>query len=335
MATILEIASLVMLFIYYVVAYIKVRRRSEQLPVVVRFEPAGGLSPALARYVWKGCVDQRTVATVFAQLAVKGLINIEPGPKGTYHITRTKLSGTLPPITREEQVALDWLFSNFLTENNFKPQHDSQGCVSALTGALQKQTGSLYYSTNYGHIGLGTLLSLVCVFAAAYFQPSHDRAGVFILTWITFWTVLLAAVVVWSTLVSSVIDLVREIGGWSRLLFGILVSGFVFVALISVSLRLKNIASPEFVVWLIAMSALAPLASRFLRNITDNGAELKWQLEGFREFLLAAEQDRLDRMQTPGEALRSKEQNLAYAIALEVKEGWGDELTNACHPQFA
>jgi hypothetical protein len=91
----------------------------------------------------------------------------------------------------------------------------------------------------------------------------------------------------------------------------------------------------EFVASIIAMSALGPLASIFLKNITENGAELKWQLEGYREFLLAAEQDRLDRMHMPREALRSKEQNLAYAIALEVKEGWGDELTNACHPQIA
>ncbi len=335
MATAFETAALVGIVCYYVAAYLKVRRRPEQLAVVVRFEPAGGLSPAVARYIWKGCVDQRTVASVFAQLAVKGLINIEPDPKGTYHITRTKPSGTLPAITREEQVALDWLFSNFLTENNFKPQHDWQGCVSALTGALQKQTGNLYYSTHYGYISLGMLVSLLSVFAATYMQPSHDRAGIYVLTWTTFWTVLLAVIVIWSTVVSSVMDLFHEIGDWSRLLFGILVSSFVMAALTAVSYRLKNIASLEFVLWVAAMSALGPMASRYLRNITDNGAELKRQLEGFREFLMAAEQDRLDRMQTPREPLRSKEQNLAYAIALEVKEGWGDELTNACHPQIA
>lgn len=335
MAAIFEIASLVALSCYYVAAYMKVRRRSEQLPVVVRFEPAGGLSAAVARYVWKGCIDQRTVATVFAQLAVKGFITIEPGPKGTYHITRTKPSGPTPPITREEHVALDWLFSNFLSENNFKPEHDSEGCVSALSGALQKQTGSLYYSTHYGYVGLGTILSLVSVFAGASMQLTHDRTGIYILTWVTFWTVLLAVVVAWSTLISSAIDLLHHIGDWRRVLFGMLFSSFVVVALAAVSGRLKNAASSEFVVWVIAMSALGPLASRFLRNITERGAELKWQLEGFREFLMTAEQDRLDRMQMPQEPLRSKEQNLAYAIALEVKEGWGDELTNACHPQFA
>ena len=335
MANVLEIASLVVLLCYYVGAYIKARRRSEEHPLVVRFEPAAGLSPAVARYVWKGCVDQRTVASVFAQLAVKGLINIEPVSNGAYHITRTKPSGALPAIAREEQVALDWLFSNFLTENNFNPQHDSQGCVSALTGALQKQTGSLYYSTHYGYVAFGTLLSLLCVFASARFQLSHDRAGIYILTWVTFWTVLLATIVIWQTLIASVVDLINDIGDWSRLLFGIFVSSFVLAALVAVSLRLKNIASSEFVAWVIAMSALGPLASMFLKNITDRGAELKWQLVGFREFLMAAEQDRLNRMHMPHEALRSNEQNLAYAIALEVKEGWGDEFANACHPQFA
>jgi hypothetical protein len=333
MGTFLQIAFPLALACYYLVAWLRVRRQPEYHPVVVQFEPAEGLSPAAARYVWKGAIDQRTVACVFAQLAVKGLIRIEAA-KGCYHIKRTNPSPT-PSVTREEQVALDWLFSNFLTENNFKPTQDSQGCIAALTGALQKQAGGLYRATHYGYIALGVMLSLVAVFATASTIRSADRVGVFILSWILFMTGIVGAIVLWTTFISSIIDLARGIGNFSRLFFGILVSAFVMTCLVMVAIQLNHLASTPFVVSVMLMAALNSVAGFFLRSTTSRGMAVQQQLEGFREFLMAVEQDRLDRFNLPRTALQSKERNLAYAIALEIKEAWGDELANACYPQIA
>ena len=51
-------------------------------------------------------------------------------------------------------------------------------------------------------------------------------------------------------------------------------------------------------------------------------------------FLLAVEQDQLDRMNPPKQEIQYAA-NLAYAIALEVKEAWGDHLTNELYPSLS
>jgi hypothetical protein len=333
MSLVLEIAFPLTLVFYYVVAYFKVRQKPEYRPVVVQFEPAEGLSPAVARYVWKSCVDQRTVACVFAQLAIKGLIHIEPA-KGAYHITRTTLASTTPAVTREEQIALDWLFSNFLKENDFKPAHDSEGCIAALTGSLQKQAGGLYHATHYGYIALGILFALAAAFITASAIQTSDRGGVYILTWAAFMATLLAMGTVWVTLIIPIADLLKGIGSFGRLLFGVPVSGFALIALGATLIKLEDVASAEFALSVLAMAGINAISVSFLKSTTPRGMEVKQQLEGFREFLIAVEQDRLDRLHVPDVALRSSEQNLAYAISLEVKEAWGDALANACYPQL-
>jgi len=52
------------------------------------------------------------------------------------------------------------------------------------------------------------------------------------------------------------------------------------------------------------------------------------QLAGFREFLQRVDQDRLERLNTP-ERAEAMDKFLPYAIALGVKEGWGDTMAAA------
>jgi len=52
------------------------------------------------------------------------------------------------------------------------------------------------------------------------------------------------------------------------------------------------------------------------------------QLAGFREFLVRVEQDRLDRVNTPEQRAELMDRFLPYAIALNVREGWGDRMAS-------
>jgi hypothetical protein len=52
-------------------------------------------------------------------------------------------------------------------------------------------------------------------------------------------------------------------------------------------------------------------------------------LAGLREFLVRVEQDQLERMNTPAEKAALMNRFLPYAIALGVKEGWGDTMASA------
>jgi uncharacterized membrane protein len=66
-----------------------------------------------------------------------------------------------------------------------------------------------------------------------------------------------------------------------------------------------------------------------LKSATVAGVEARRHLEGFKQYLISVEQDRLDKLNHPDLPPVLMEEYFAYAIALDVKEGWGDQLENA------
>ena len=54
---------------------------------------------------------------------------------------------------------------------------------------------------------------------------------------------------------------------------------------------------------------------------------------GFREFLLAAEQDRVDKLNHPDLTPQYLNACLPYAVALDVKEAWGDAASESIVPE--
>jgi hypothetical protein len=67
--------------------------------------------------------------------------------------------------------------------------------------------------------------------------------------------------------------------------------------------------------------------SRYLLNApTSAGRKALAELTSFREFLSRADADRLNRDNTPGNTPDTLEPHTAYAVALGVEHGWGEEF---------
>jgi uncharacterized membrane protein len=81
-----------------------------------------------------------------------------------------------------------------------------------------------------------------------------------------------------------------------------------------------------FVLALLLAVALNSIFFVIMRAPTALGRTTLQQLAGFREFLLRVEQDQLNRMNTPAERAKLMDRFLPYAIALGVREGWGDTM---------
>ena len=60
--------------------------------------------------------------------------------------------------------------------------------------------------------------------------------------------------------------------------------------------------------------------------IAKHGRLVRDEIEGFREFIAGAELDRLRRMNEPGGRVQIDPEMIPYAIALDLKEAWGDQL---------
>ena len=84
-----------------------------------------------------------------------------------------------------------------------------------------------------------------------------------------------------------------------------------------------------FVLALLCCVALNSIFFFLMRSPTVEGRRVLQQLAGFREFLVRVEQDRLQRLNTSPDKAELMNEFLPYAIALNVREGWGDTLAAA------
>src|SRR5258708_22271986 len=64
-----------------------------------------------------------------------------------------------------------------------------------------------------------------------------------------------------------------------------------------------------------------------LKRKSPLGRQVSDQIAGFRQFLEKVDQDRLNRMNPAVTTPQDLDRFLPYAIALEVKEEWGDQLS--------
>ena len=87
--------------------------------------------------------------------------------------------------------------------------------------------------------------------------------------------------------------------------------------------------SHGFVLALLLSVMLNSIFFVIMRAPTPRGLMILQQLAGFREFLMRVEQDPLDRVNTPEQRAELMNRFLPYAIALNVREGWGDKMASA------
>jgi hypothetical protein len=115
--------------------------------------------------------------------------------------------------------------------------------------------------------------------------------------------------------------------GWTKLFPGTAAIA-VFVGIIALLLtKLAAGVSLSFSLMLVAFLLINLGWGPRLKRITPLGREMSDQIAGFRHFLETVDQDRLNRLNPEVSAPEDLDRFLPYAIALEVKEAWGDHLS--------
>src|SRR5437879_7054656 len=84
--------------------------------------------------------------------------------------------------------------------------------------------------------------------------------------------------------------------------------------------------SPTFSIMISALLLINLIWGPQLKRRTPQGRQILDQIAGFQLFLEKVEKDRLQRLNSAGEAPEMLDEHLPYAIALEVREAWGDHL---------
>jgi hypothetical protein len=193
--------------------------------------------------------------------------------------------------------------------------------IDALQDTFRKNLQGIYFRQNFRYAGIGMAVTFAWgMFVAATLQAA---SSMFITFWLLMFTSLAGLVIggVWTSKPSHPSLRQRVTRALLPLLFfGLPGAVIYFVAL------------PEahgFVLALLLSVLLNSIFFVIMRAPTPHGLQTLQQLAGFREFLVRVEQDPLDRVNTPEQRAELMNRFLPYAIALNVREGWGDKMASA------
>jgi hypothetical protein len=193
--------------------------------------------------------------------------------------------------------------------------------IDAMQDAFRKNLQGVYFRQNFIFAGLGMLATLAwSLFVATTLQES---SSMFITFWLFSFTSIAAMVIggVWTSKPARP-SMRQQI---TRAVLPILFFGMPGAVIYGAALP----HSHGFVLALLLSVVLNSIFFVIMRAPTPRGLIILQQLAGFREFLMRVEQDPLDRVNTPEHRAELMNRFLPYAIALNVREGWGDKMASA------
>ena len=321
-----------LLFLYYLIAWVWIGPEPKPGVFVARYEPPDGISPAGARYIASGTTDGRSFAAVIAQLAVHGCIRVE-SENGKYRLSRLMSDrATEAALAPEEKFILALLFEDgpeIVLTGAMDERNAAQNgrYVHHIHDELTNQLGNKYFTRHTGIIALGVLVTFVSALALAITARGRDTsAAVFTTLWVLFIGLMLGMMIELS-FASAWKTAVRAGTGWIKLLPGVAAVSIFGGA---IAFLLKNLASGvslSFSLMLVAFLLINLAWGPRLKRKSPLGRQVSDQIAGFRQFLEKVDQDRLNRVNPPITTPQDLDRFLPYAIALEVKEEWGDQLS--------
>ena len=322
-----------LLLIYYLVVWFLRGRDPKPGPVVPRYTPPPGLTPAAARYLQLNGTDGRSLAALLVDLALRKRITIEP-QDGKYRVRFVNSPVPLDTLPPEEKIAMELLLAwNTPTtadpvtlDMSYVPRNS--GLVSGIEGALRKQYDGVFYSHNYGFIAGGVLATCLWAVAMALITPNRDGSLVFLTVWFLF-TNFILGIIFAARVVPALKSAYRVRMATQNLAYTILVlaaflgmSGFV-------AFHMARQSSPQFIAALCCALVINVTFGSIMKTLTSKGREMMDYLAGYRQYLVSVESDRMNRMNAPTTPLALLNEHLPYAIALDVKENWGDHFSDA------
>ena len=327
-----------LLLLYYLVVWLTLGRQPQRGTIAIQYQPPQGLSPAAIRYIRTTGCDGRTLAATIAQLAARGCIGIEPltgSQSGKYKVTRLSVDpkSLQPPLAAEELTVLAALFDDgpavVLDPRNGNPLNRY---LMRINIELQKKLNNLYFTRNARWLALGTLASLCTAIGMALTAHGRnsDLMTLLFLTWWFFFCFFLLGIIAVMALLPALGRMMRGLGGAKEVLIGTAVIGAFGVGGVAVLWQMKSAMSPAYALSLAALVAINIAAFPALKRLTPLGRQTLEQIEGFRLFLEKVEQDRMQRLTAEDPRSGGSFEFMPYAIALEVREAWGDHLAEAC-----
>ncbi|MDJ0956728.1 MAG: DUF2207 domain-containing protein [Arenicellales bacterium] len=299
------IVGIMILLMYYYLAWRKVGRDPASGTIVPIFQPPENLSPAAMRYIYRMGFDNKAYSAAIINMAVKGYLTIED-EDDTYTVRRVDGADETVLSPGEKSVLQHLLRGK--QSATFKRKHNAsiRKSIKALKGLLKKEYHSTQFHTNSWYLIPGVVLSILILVVSGFSYSGETAFALLMLSlWLTGWSFTIFILIRQRQLLMAVIFSVFEIGALS----------FFF-----------QLGSWSLLALLAALIGLNILFYYLIRAPTDTGRKLLDKIEGFRLYLATAEEDRLNALNPPEQTPALFEKYLPYALALGVDQAWSERF---------
>ena len=312
--------ALVLFFYYY--AWQRVGRDPPGGTVIPLFGPPTGMSAAATRYVNNLGFDQRCFTAAVVDCGVNGHLRITGG--GSDKPVLVRRNGG-KPVPAAEAAMVHKLFARKSSLTLDQVNHETlSGARAALSDGLDRAFLGKLFTNNFGWSGFGLLAVVVLIVAVVLslvFSHSDNQTGG-----------LIAGVALPLLFVLGGAGLIY--GGlqrnptsyWRIIVGGVLLGGAAAFGLFLVKTNGHGWIDLVPAIASYAAASLAGIGFPWLQAPSVEGRKVMDQIEGFREYLGVAEEDRLNALNPPDKTPELFERFLPYAIALDVENAWANRF---------
>jgi uncharacterized membrane protein YgcG len=312
------LAGLVIVLVYYFAAWMLVGRNPRPDVIVVSYEPPPGVSPPAVRFLQRMEYDDRVMVSAVVDLAVKQYLTIQQ-EGSVYRLARLKEeAGTLPV---EERNLLRILFWN-RTEISITAAQ--AGTITAAKTTLAKDLDYLEENQELFHKNgrwawPGILLTLATFAAMVMTLQGPPRGGVAtMIVWLSLWSVAIVALIRATARARRS----HNRGGCVTI---VMAAAFILSELIVLGILAAMIGLWPVLIFL-ALVITNAVGVFSLRALTPAGRKLLDQIEGFKQYLVEVDSDRIRRLNPPEKTPALFEKCLPYALALGVEQAWAKQF---------
>ncbi|HVG90781.1 MAG TPA: hypothetical protein VNB54_04760 [Alphaproteobacteria bacterium] len=310
------------LAVYYVIAWLLVGRTRSMRSVMVHYTAPDNLSPAAMRFIYTMGADGRTYTAILARLAARGLLEIVPQKNGVILKRSEPDHRAARDLPAEEKKVFKDLFE---WDEQVPLRRPDLRTMEKLHQMLEEQLGKKFFTRHIAWVVVGLAISGV---AAAWLSAitlfGKDPADAWMMCAFTGLTVAMYGAFGYQMWDSNRLAIRLALRGMYRRRTLPLLLAFVLVYP-ALWLLIWH-AAPTFAGFTEAIILMNTFLPSCLRNYTAEGRRVRDEIEGFRRFLAGTEQDRLQRMDPIGKPPRMDLEFVPYAVALDLRESWGDEL---------
>lgn len=290
-------------------------------PLVPRYYPPSGLGPAALRYVRKMGVDDKTLTSAILAMAVKRYINISEQGPNEYFLERTFRKNIR--LTKAEQAVADALYHDGPARFDVSRVNHTRLAQAKrdLEAALKNEYETAYFVLNTPYVIIGAVMGIILLLWTAI-TAEQAVPSIFLSIWLGVWGVgtfqAIARVKTdWLMAVrkASISEIFKAITGSFPAL--IMVLGLVLgLSALVATAALGHAAIAALIV------ATCAAFYHWMKAPTRLGRRLLDEIDGFREYLTVAEQDRMNFHNPPEMTPELFETYLPHAMALDVEHEW-------------